>query len=167
MNPLTRAVTLGALLIAAVAWLRHDAFVRGGLAQAEAQLAVSDRALTHVIRKTDTAYVKQRVPFERAAAHYDSVRVHDTVPVLVPVPGKPDTAIIYVPRAAADAAVSSCSAVLLTCEKRVAQRDSLLGIKDQRIHVLETAGRNGRWTDRFVSAGTGALLTLLVQAARR
>lgn len=97
----------------------------------EAQVEQTSQ-LAKAVAQRDTEYVKKTDTLRRVLRQYDSVRVTDTLPVVVTVPGKPDTVEIFIPRSVADTAVAVCLQVVHSCESRVAARDTLItGLRAQ------------------------------------
>lgn len=61
--------------------------------------------------------------------------VHDTIPG-EPIPPLPDSTTIRDFIHAADSTIAACSVVVLNCEKRVAQRDSVIAVQAVQIAKL-------------------------------
>lgn len=78
--------------------------------------------LTVAARTADTVYARDTVRFREWRTRWDTVRARDTVSVRLPG----DSVVVYVPRAVADSAVSSCETALQSCDVRVALRDTLI-----------------------------------------
>lgn len=121
-------------------------FYAGGSAKERALMeAIAKRdveRLIDTVRVRDTVYRRDTIRFRSVLARYDSTRVTDTIVVT-----RHDTAVVYVERAAADAAIQSCQLVVRSCESRVVARDSVIAAKDRHINALNAAspGFIERW----------------------
>lgn len=90
------------------------------------------KARTASVAKSETVYVRGKDRWLKAKATWDTVRLTDTLPVVVQVPGKPDTVQVFVSRAAADSVVQSCQRLIFACDARNAAKDSLIaGLRAQ------------------------------------
>lgn len=117
-----RAV-LAVMLAVVIGFVVKCAYDRGvesaGAAKAAGALAQAARAPLVIEKlRLDTVYVRDTVRMRVAVTRYDTARIRDTVV---------RDSIVYVNRAAADDAVRACSAVVLTCERRLAVADSIGG----------------------------------------
>ena len=149
-----RDVERGAIGLAIVAILigyaLHEARQTG---RAEGRAEVAARAVvirTAAVAKADTVYRDSLRVLNRWRDRWDTVRVRDTLVVT-----RNDTAVVYVPRAAADSVVKACFAVVRSCEARVAARDSL--IVSLKTSIPPAPSRLRVWGERalFVGAGVG------------
>ena len=124
------------------------------------RLKVADstvRELSIRARNTDTVYLRDTVRLTRRLTQWDTVRagvdtLRDTV--LVPV----ETVRFIV--AAADSTIEACKSVVVTCEQRVAERDTLLALRERQIGILKAQqpSRVKPWLER---AGWVTLLLLV------
>jgi hypothetical protein len=124
------------------------------------RLKVADstvRELSIRARNTDTVYLRDTVRLTRRLTQWDTVRagvdtLRDTV--LVPV-----ETVRWI-TATADSTIRECRIVQQTCEQRVAQRDTLLLLRDRQIRILEAQkpSRVRPWLER---AGWVTLLFLV------
>lgn len=149
---------LGVLLaLGGVLWYGHTQRSHGhaeGLGEAAAQHSAE---LAKVVAKRDTVYRKATDTLRRVLRQWDSVRVHDTIPVTIEVAGKPDTVISYVPRWQADTTVKMCVQALNACDAAIHARDSLiLGYRGQ-INLLKKSqpSRVGRLLHDALLLGAG------------
>lgn len=119
-------------LSSAVAYIYHAG---GERALLKAHLHASDstiQALTSRAHTVDTIYRRDTVRYRLAAKRYDSIVTRwETTTVAAP----PETVQVIV--AEGQKALNVCSAVVLTCEQRVAQRDSIISaLRAQRPLLL-------------------------------
>lgn len=120
----------------------------------EASVARND-TLALKVKERDTLYVRDTVRLRYARVKYDSVRVTDTLNV--PVRDRPESVVVYIPRAAADTAVAICLRTLSSCDASLRARDSLIyGLRAQ-VKLTEKAkpSRIGRILHDALILGAG------------
>lgn len=136
MKP-TTAIACAVGLLGAFYLARWDAertgYAKGLLAVGAARVDT----LTRVVRQVDTAYIRDTVRLRYTRTQYDSIRLTDTVSLVVERPGKPDTVRVFIPRDVADTAIAACFQVVRSCESRVAARDSLIYALRGQISLAE------------------------------
>ena len=98
-------------------------------------VVATEQRLAKVVAKSDTVYLARTDTLRRFLTRWDSVRSTDTL--LVPVPGKPESVTVYVPRATADTAIQLCTRTLNSCDASLRARDSLLVAQRAHIKGLE------------------------------
>jgi hypothetical protein len=155
----TRAGILLALLAALTVYGLIDAYSRGhadGLSDAS---TVALRPRVMVVKMTDTAYRTDTIRLNRWRDRWDSVRVTDTLV---------RDSIVYVPRDVADSTISACRSVVLSCERRVAARDTLI----EALHASLRAERAAKPSrvrvalDRAFWAAAGVGVGVILNAGR-
>jgi hypothetical protein len=113
----------------------HQVAQRAVLAE---RLRASDstvRELTRRAAKVETVYQQQVVRLTRRLVHWDTVRAGvDTLRDTVRVPVE----VVRWITATADSTIRECRIVQQTCEQRVAQRDSLLALRDRQVQLLRS-----------------------------
>jgi hypothetical protein len=150
VRDLERAAIGLAIVAALVGYALHEAR-QTGIAVGRAEVAAREVVVrSRAVAKADTVYRDSLRVLDRWRDRWDTVRVRDTVVVT-----RNDTAVVYVPRTAADSIVKACFAVVRSCEARVAARDSL--IVSLRASMPPTPSRLRVWGERalFVGAGVG------------
>jgi hypothetical protein len=159
MTPRVLPYVLLALLAGVVSYALADTYRRGhadGMADGAAR---SVRERVRVVRVLDTLYIRDTVRFARWRDRWDSVRVTDTVTV---------RDVVYVPRDLADSTISACRAVIASCERRVAARDSLIVALNASLKAERAARPSGLRValDRAVWAAAGVGVGVLVGVTR-
>lgn len=117
MTPRTLPYLLVAVLAVMVVYGLTDAYQRGhadGLADSARRYVA---ARVTVVKMTDTVYSTDTIRFSRWRTRWDTARITDTVM---------RDSVVYVNRDIADSTISACRAVVASCERRVAARDSLI-----------------------------------------
>jgi len=144
-----------ALILSVFAYTYHLGGERALLRQ---RLHASDStiaALTQRARTVDTLYRTDTVHLRVAIARWDTVRQTvehwDTARVAVPA----ETVKVIV--RAAEQVVNACSVVVLTCEQRVAQRDSIIAVLKHERPLIQAQrpGRLARWRNELVGVALG------------
>src|SRR4051812_26823038 len=121
------ALVAAALAIAAyVHAVRSSGELRGSLDTISARLHGAAVALDHRKAQVDTVARVDSIRWQR----WDTVYTHSTDTVRVR-----DT--LYVRKSVADSTVRACSVAFLSCERRVAVRDSIIAKRDS-VHVVDS-----------------------------
>lgn len=153
--------SIGVALVVVVALLLYafalDQRSAGAAAERAKWAAARVDTAARAVAKAETVYVRGRDRWRKAETLWDTVRLRDTVPVIVP--GTPDTVEVYVPRAAADSVVNSCRSLVFACDARNAAKDSLTAALRQQIKAIESArpSRFSVWMNRALWFGAGRL----------
>lgn len=125
-------------LLALAFWMVDREAERRGLLKGRTEAALRHEAeLAQLIQQRDSAYAFKRETLKVVIPKWATIRLTDTIPVPVHVPGKPDTVEIYVPRAAADTAVQMCLRTLNSCDASLRARDSLVLALRGHVKLLE------------------------------
>lgn len=130
MKQIRSWIALGALVLAAVVGYTAVVQARAKLDRKRAVLEDTLDSLARQTAKVDTIYVRDSVTVWRLKRATDTLTVtvhqwkHDTVKVVE-----------YVERA--DSTIRACSQLVLTCEARVALRDSTIATQQRRWDTRE------------------------------
>lgn len=158
------ALTCAALFVGLVALevrsTLGNAEQRGAYKAETKQLDTSNAALRAHAAKVDTVHVRDSVRYVVRQARYDTLYVRDTVTVH-------DT--LYVRKDLADSTLRACSDVFLSCERKVAVRDSIIANRDERITLSDRMAadiRRQSTRDKLVWAIVGAASGRLSCAVR-
>lgn len=125
-----RMVIFSAILLAIYTAVIYQLGREHGKSHAIASLTYTTDTLRIEYAKLDTVFVRRTVRKDSILTKWDTVRMRDTLT-------RHDT--VFVPREQADSAISSCTAVLETCEEqkanltaRLAVSDSLLAMRPEK-----------------------------------
>lgn len=126
---------------------------QAGVWQERARVAeANSKAMARIIRMTDTVYLRDTVRLTRRVQSWDTVtQVVAALPDTVRVPVETVRWIV----AEADSTITACRSVVITCEQRVAQRDSLNALLSQRLTIEQARrpSRFGKWAAFAAGAG--------------
>ena len=160
------AITIGCVtaLVAFAGYQIHavisNAEQRGAAKAVTAQLDSNNAALRGRAARVDTVHVRDSVRYVVTRARYDTLRITDTLRIH-------DT--LYVRKELADASLKACSDVFLSCEHKVAVRDSIIANRDARIvqdERLASLARHQSTRDKIVWGILGAASGRLSCAVR-
>jgi hypothetical protein len=145
------------------AWKAHERAI--GAAEAELRAAKQKIAALEVLKRgVDTVYAADTTALHAANARFFALRAAwlketagnfnrppvaptDTATPVAPVDSLPVTPAAVI--AAADTAIRACQAVVVTCEQRVAIRDSIIAAQNQAIRAI--VARQPSWFSRQLS----------------
>jgi hypothetical protein len=115
------------------------------------------KALGRSVQRTDTVYLRDTVRLTRRLTRWDTVRAGvDTLRDTVRVPVETVRWIT----ATADSTIRECRIVQLSCEARVAVRDSLLDVQRRQLAIMakQRPGFVKRWGERVTWLAAGVVL---------
>lgn len=122
-----------------------------GKAHAIAGLTYSTDTLTIQYTKLDTLFMTRTVRKDSILTRWDTVRLRDTVT-------RNDT--VFVPREVADSAISSCTAVLNTCEEQKANLTARLAVADSLLAMTESKPKAKGLLTAFLAGAVAALFMI-------
>lgn len=134
MNKLALSLSAGlfTVIVSLGAYIYH---LGGEKALLQSRLHASDSTIAILSQRTaitDTVYVRDTVRLKGAVRRYEVVKAQiETLTVSVPVEVVREVIV------QADAALSACRSVIMTCEERVAQRDSTVTLLRSQRPLIE------------------------------
>jgi hypothetical protein len=149
MNKLMLSFSAGlfAVILSLGAYVYH---LGGEKALLQSRLHASDSTIAILAQRTattDTVYVRDTVRLKGAIRRYETIKTQvETVTVAVPVE------VVREVFVQADAALNACRSVIMTCEERVAQRDSTISLLRAQRPLIE-GQRDGRFKRVIKTAG--------------
>jgi hypothetical protein len=122
-----------------------------GREHAIAGLTYTTDTLTIQYAKLDTMFVTRTVRKDSILTRWDTVRLRDTLT-------RNDT--VFVPRAQADTALASCTAVLETCEQQKANLTARLAVADSLLAMSEHKPKTKGLLTAFLAGAVAALVAI-------
>jgi hypothetical protein len=130
-------------------WWSAEQRAEGRREEREAQAVRVVKHLIDTLRVVDREYTHDSIPVYSTITEYKNRP--ETLTVVVH-----DTAVVYVEKAQADAAVNGCTSLLHSCDIRVALRDSIIAGKDRLIATLpKPPNFFEKWTPRIAAGAIG------------
>lgn len=168
MTPLLKAalrvagpwVLVGALGFGWIQTYKHQQREIGRQEERVAVLETQYRSLERTKARVDTLYKTKTVKLSADTVRWR--RLVDSLSSLVPDTVKVPVEVIRTVVLTADSALASCAAVILSCESRVAVRDSQLTVLRQQLSTSTKPSSSASWSTRLLWAAGGLAAGILM-----